>query len=142
YVTEGPGVHSPVPELVGLTETEARQALDAEQLDTVVELSYSASAPVDEVMAASHPPGTSLRHGTDVTLTVSKGPEQYAVPPAIGRTLDQATTMIEEANLSAAAPETVYDETIPEGQVMSVEPEEGSELKPGASVRVTVSKGC
>ncbi len=141
YFTEGPGVHSPVPTLVGLTETEAREALDAEELDTVVELEYSETVPVEEVMAASHPAGTSLRHGTDVTLTVSQGPERYAVPPVVGKTLDQATPMIEEANLTVAEPERVYDEKIPEGQVMSVAPEEGEQLKPGSEVTLTVSQG-
>ena len=141
YFTEGPGVHSPVPTLEGLTETDARAALDAEQLDTVVELEYSETVAPDIVLDASHAPGTSLRHGTDVTLTVSQGPERYAVPLVIGRTLDQAEVMIEDANLVAAEPEMVYDETIPEGQVISVEPEEGAELKPEAEVTLTVSQG-
>lgn len=141
YFTEGPGIHSPVPTLVGLTQTEAREALDAEQLDTVVELDYSETIAADVVMAASHEPGTSLRHGTDVTLTVSQGPERYAVPPVIGRTLEQATPMIEDAQLTLAEPTMVYDEAIPEGQIMSVEPAEGDQLKPGTVVTVTVSQG-
>ncbi|WP_114908196.1 Stk1 family PASTA domain-containing Ser/Thr kinase [Ornithinimicrobium murale] len=141
YFTEGPGVHSPVPTLEGLTETDARAALDAESLDTVVEVEYSETIAPDVVMAASHAPGTSLRHGTDVTLTVSQGPERYAVPLVIGRTLDQAEPMIEDANLTVGEPELVYDETIPEGQVISVEPEEGTELKPDAEVTLTVSQG-
>lgn len=141
YFTEGPGIHSPVPTLVGLTESEARAALDAEELDTVVELDYSETIAADVVMEASHQPGTSLRHGTDVTITVSQGPERYAVPPVIGRTTDQATTAIEEANLRVAEPQMVYDETIPEGQVISVDPEEGAELKPDAEVTLTVSQG-
>ena len=141
YFTEGPGIHSPVPTLVGLTEAEARQALDAEELDTVVALEYSETVPADEVLAASHEPGTSLRHGTDVTLTVSQGPERYAVPPVVGRTLDQATPMIEDANLTLAEPQLVYHETIPEGQVISVSPEEGAQLKPESEVTLTVSQG-
>lgn len=141
YFTEGPGVHSPVPTLAGLTEGEARQALDDENLHAVVELDYSETVAPDVVMSASHEPGTSLRHGTDVTLTVSQGPERYAVPLVIGRTLDQAEVMIEDANLVAAEPEMTYDETIPEGQVISVEPEEGTELKPDAEVTLTVSQG-
>ena len=141
YFTEGPGVHSPVPTLVGLTESEARTALDAEELDTVVELAYSETIAPDVVIEASHEPGTSLRHGTDVTLTVSQGPERYAVPPVVGKTLEQASEMVEDANLSVAEPERVFDETIPERQVISVDPEEGAELKPDAEVRFTVSKG-
>ena len=141
YFTEGPGVHSPVPTLVGLTESDARAALDAQDLDAVVELAYSETIAPDIVMEASHEPGTVLRHGTDVTLTVSQGPERYAVPPVIGRTLEQAVPMIEDANLVAADPVMVYDETIPEGQVISVDPEEGAELKPDSEVTLTVSQG-
>nr|WP_281496928.1 Stk1 family PASTA domain-containing Ser/Thr kinase [Ornithinimicrobium sp. F0845] len=141
YFTEGPGIHSPVPTLVGLTEADARTALDAQDLDTVVELAYSETIASGVVIEASHEPGVSLRHGTDVTLTVSQGPERYAVPPVIGRTLEQATPMIEDANLTLTEPVMVYDETIPEGQVISVEPEEGTELKPDAEVTLTVSQG-
>ncbi|NLG21484.1 MAG: Stk1 family PASTA domain-containing Ser/Thr kinase [Actinomycetales bacterium] len=141
YFTEGPGVHSPVPTLVGLTESDARAALDAQDLDAVVELAYSETIAPDIVMEASHEPGTVLRHNTDVTLTVSQGPERYAVPPVIGRTLEQAVPMIEDANLVAADPVMVYDETIPEGQVISVDPEEGAELKPDSEVTLTVSQG-
>src|SRR5690606_4730543 len=67
--------------------------------------------------------------------------ERYAVPPVVGRTLDQATPMIEDANLTLAEPQLVYHETIPEGQVISVSPEEGAQLKPESEVTLTVSQG-
>ncbi|WP_256841854.1 Stk1 family PASTA domain-containing Ser/Thr kinase [Ornithinimicrobium cryptoxanthini] len=141
YFTEGPGIHSPVPVLVGLTEADARAALDAEELDPVVELEFSETVTPDTVMAASHDPGVSVRHGTDVTLTVSQGPERYAVPPVVGKTLEQATPMIEDANLTLAEPVLVHDEAIPEGQIVSVEPAEGQSLKPDTEVTVTISQG-
>lgn len=141
YFTEGPGVHSAVPQLEGLTEEEAVEALDAEDLDAVVETEYSESVQPGIVLEASHEPGTTLRHGTDVTLSVSQGPERYAVPPVIGRSLEQAEEMVQEANLTLAEPEQVFDETIPEGQIISVEPAEGALVRPDTEVTVTVSQG-
>jgi serine/threonine-protein kinase len=141
YYTEGPGVYSTVPTLAGTTEEQARSALDIEQLDPVVEDSYSETVPAGVVISASHDPGQSIRHGTDVTLVVSQGPERYAVPELTGKTVEEARQLVEEANLTLGEPTESYDEQAPEGEIISFSPAAGEQVKPGSTVEVEVSAG-
>jgi eukaryotic-like serine/threonine-protein kinase len=141
YFSAGPGIHSPVPTLVGLSQGQAVQALQSEDLGAEVVQDYSETVPADTVLAASEEPGTSVRHGTVVTLTVSQGPERYAVPAVVGGTLEQAQAALEEANLALGETTERFDEAVPAGQVMSAEPAAGEPLPPGTSVDLVVSAG-
>ncbi|WP_134772909.1 Stk1 family PASTA domain-containing Ser/Thr kinase [Ornithinimicrobium flavum] len=141
YLTEGPAVHSPMPVVVGLTETDARQALDGEDLDPVVEPAYSEEVPAGVVVSADREPGLSLPHGTDVRLVVSQGPERYDVPPVAGLTLDSASAALEAANLVLGEQVREHDEVEPEGRVLRSSPEPGSSVPPRTPVDVVVSAG-
>jgi serine/threonine-protein kinase len=141
YLTEGPAVHSPRPVVVGLTETDAREALDGEDLDPVVEPAYSEEVPAGVVISADHAPGLSLPHGTDVGLVVSQGPERYAVPPVAGLSLDSAAAALESANLVLGEQAREHDEVEPEGRVLRSSPEPGASVPPGTPVDVVVSAG-
>jgi serine/threonine-protein kinase len=141
YLTEGPAVHSPMPVVVGLTETDARQALDGQDLDPVVELAHSEEVPAGVVISADRAPGLSLRHGTDVALVVSQGPERYAVPPVAGLSLDSAAAALESANLVLGEQAREHDEVEPEGRVLRSSPEPGASVPPGTPVDVVVSAG-
>ncbi|GGK69446.1 Stk1 family PASTA domain-containing Ser/Thr kinase [Ornithinimicrobium pekingense] len=141
YLTQGPAVHSAMPTVVGLTEQQARTALDAEELDPVVVLAYSEEVPTNVVVSADAEPGTELRHGTDVELVVSRGPERYAVPTLRGATAEEARSALEEVNLALGATTQEYDETVPAGQVLSSSPAAGEQLPPGTSVSVVLSRG-
>ncbi|MGD8200861.1 Stk1 family PASTA domain-containing Ser/Thr kinase [Ornithinimicrobium sp. W1679] len=141
YLTEGPAVHSAMPAVVGLSEEQARTALDAEQLDPVVELDFSEDVPAGTVVSADAAPGAELRHGTDVRLVVSQGPERYAVPRLAGLTVDEATRALEEASLQLGARTGRFDETAPAGTVLETDPDVGTQQPPGTAVAVVVSDG-
>lgn len=102
---------------------------------------YSETVPADVVIAASHEPGTEVRHGTDVELTVSLGPERYAVPTVVGLTLDQARGPVEEANLTLGEPTEEWHEEVPAGHILSVSPEPGTQVRPGTTLEVVISAG-
>ena len=141
YLTEGPAVHSAMPTVVGLTEDEARGALDARQLDAVVERDFSEEVPAGTVVSADAAPGAELRHGTDVRLVVSQGPERYAVPRLVGLTVEEATQALEEADLQLGGRTGRFDETAPAGTILGSEPEVGTQQPPGTAVAVVVSDG-
>ncbi|MFC5041319.1 Stk1 family PASTA domain-containing Ser/Thr kinase [Ornithinimicrobium kibberense] len=141
YLTEGPAVHSAMPTVVGLTEDEARAALDARQLDPVVERDFSEEVPAGTVVSADAAPGSELRHGTDVRLVVSQGPERYAVPRLVGLTVDEATQALEEASLQLGGRTGRFDETVPAGTVLASDPDVGTQQPPGTAVAVVVSDG-
>lgn len=141
YLTEGPAVHSAMPVVVDLTEADARALLDAEQLDPVVERVYSEDVAEGLVITADHEPGSLLRHGTDITLQVSQGPERYAVPRLDGLTAADAERALVAANLTLGEQTLAHHETVPEGQVVSSTPAVGDPVPPGTAVDVVVSDG-
>lgn len=141
YYTAGPGIHSPVPVLVGSTEAEATAALTSAELRPVVQTGYSEELAAGVVMSSSHEPGDVLRHGTEVQLQVSLGPERYAVPDIAGMDATSARAEVVAENLRWASPQERYDEDVPEGEVVSFTPEAGQQVRPGTEVTAVISLG-
>lgn len=141
YFTVGPGVHSTTPDLLDLPSAQARAELEALQLRPALLEDYSETVTADRVVSQDPAPGTDLRHGSDVVVVISLGPERYEVPALVNRTEQDARLLVEDANLEWGDPQTDYSEAIPEGQVISVEPEVGSPQPPGTEVVATLSSG-
>lgn len=141
YLTAGPAVHSPMPTVVNLSEADARAALDAEELDPVVERAYSEDVPDGIVISADHQPGAVLRHGTDVTLVVSQGPERYAVPRLDGLPAGDARGQLEAVQLTLGEEAREFSDTVPRDVIIRTDPEAGTPLPPGGAVAVVVSDG-
>ncbi|MDO5628888.1 MAG: Stk1 family PASTA domain-containing Ser/Thr kinase [Mobilicoccus sp.] len=137
----GPPGERTVPELVAIERTAAEQALLEEDLVPTLETEFSETVPADTVIRAGAEAGAVVRRGTQVSLVVSQGPERYDVPDVSGQTVDEATTAIESANLSVGATREEYDETVPEGHVVSTAPAIGTSSRPGTAVSLLVSRG-
>lgn len=89
-----------VPELAGLSEADAEQALadlglTAEYGDAV----YSETVPAGAVVSQSPTvaDGATLHRGDTVTLVLSLGPPLVDVPYVIGKSQDEAVTLLENA---------------------------------------------
>lgn len=101
------------------------------------------------------PPPPRRRRGGAILLAVAlvavlfsawwyteRGPGAYAVVPdgVVGVTAQQATEALTEAGLTASSTER-HDSEVPEGQVISVRPDEGSRTMRDEPVRLVVSLG-
>ena len=140
-VSKGPQLF-PLPNLTGGTLDQAKSSLNAAQmaLGTVAE-KFDEDAEAGIVLSQDPAAGTPARHGTPVALAVSKGPQPIAVPSVIGKSEDDAVAAIEAAGLTArVAPDEVFDRNVPEGDVASQSPANGT-LTRGGTVTLTISKG-
>ncbi len=137
----GPGSIVTVPAVDGRPQGQAVSALDAASLDAKVVEAFSEDVPRGEVISAVPGQGAEVRKGSDVTLTVSRGPERYEVPAVVGMSRAEAERQIEGVNLKVGKVGSAFSEKVPEGQVVSAKPGPGASLKPGTSVALTVSKG-
>jgi serine/threonine-protein kinase len=135
-----------VPDLVGLSEDDARAALATARLSA-----GSVSRAADEEVASgvvleatiagsAAVPGAEYPTGTAVDLVVSDGPAPRVVPDVGGMTGDQARRAIEAVDLVVDLREE-YSEAVPEGTVIGFSPTPGAELARGSTVTVTVSLG-
>ena len=85
--------------------------------------------------------GQEVRKGSEVVVTVSKGPERYDVPRLSGLTADQAKSTLEKNHLRLGQTSEAYDEKVAAGQIIRSTPAAGSPQKRDTQVAVVVSKG-
>ena len=138
----GPGVVETVPQVAGLPHDAAASALTAQNLRVGAEREeFSETVARGVVIASSPEAGASARRGAGVDLVLSRGPERYAVPQLAGRTLAEARQRLTDGHLALGDVREEYDEKVPEGQVVSIEPTAGTKVKPGTSVAVVTSLG-
>jgi eukaryotic-like serine/threonine-protein kinase len=136
----GIGRWKPAPDLVGLAQDEAVALAQAEGLQVeFAEEQYDDEVPAGHVLAQD-PTGRVVRGGT-IELTLSRGPEVFGVPDILGATLAAATRQLEDLGLVVVEGEGDYSDTVPEGRVLSVDPEVGTEVRPGEEITVIVSQG-
>ena len=82
-----------------------------------------------------------LPGGSEIDLVVSDGPALRMVPEGLeGLTFEEADSQLAVLRLVAVRAED-YDNQIPEGSVISVDPEAGTELERDSEVTLTVSLG-
>ncbi|MFF2317128.1 PASTA domain-containing protein [Arthrobacter sp. NPDC058097] len=141
FVSKGPQLF-PLPQLTGKTLDASKEALNgAEMALGKVTGKFDEEVPAGTVLGQAPAAGTAVRHGTPVSLTVSKGPQPIPVPDVRGQDQDAAFRAIEAAGLKAVfADETVHDKDVPKGAVVSQEPASGT-LTRGQTVTLTISEG-
>ena len=129
-----------VPDLIGLTEAQARAAIGDAEL-SVGQPEYVADPDVarDKVIKQDPNRDTFVDPGTTVTITVSTGKPMTTVPSVVGQDRDTARTTLEGANLVPTFTEKESDE--PKGQVIETSPASGEQVPEGTKVTVYYSDG-
>ncbi|HUQ23374.1 MAG TPA: PASTA domain-containing protein [Gaiellaceae bacterium] len=90
------------------------------------------------VIAQDPKGGATLKEGSPVKLTVSKGPKPVAVPDVVGTTSSEATATLRQAGLKANVVGVPSDE--PSGTVVAQSPSAGKQVKSGGTVRLNVAQ--
>lgn len=137
----GFGRYTEAPRLVSMTRAEA-EAEAARQGFTIAyaEPRYDENVAKDVVLGQEPAANARIVKGGTITLTLSLGPERYQVPDVVGKTYDLAVADLEKVKARVEQTEGFHD-NLPTGVVISVDPEPGTEIKPGDVVTITVSKG-
>ena len=134
--------YTSAPGVLGLTQAAATQRLHADGLRVRLgAASYSDTMAKGLVMAADPAGGHRVLHGGTVTLTLSKGPEQYPLPDLAGMTLDQAQDAIRRIKMTYGQAHEDWSDTVPEGHVIKSDLAAAQVLRPGSVINVWVSRG-
>lgn len=128
---------APVPNAVGLPESQARDRLVAAGFQVQTREVFAEDEP-GTVVAQDPAAGADAEDGATVTINVSKGSAQVDVPNVVGMSRSEAETEIEAAKLVANA--VVVPSGEPEGTVVAQNPT-GGQLRQGETVRINVSQG-
>jgi len=138
----GTGRWTAMPAVLGLPEATAQQLLTDADLVVATTRGGNGQASAGVVLASDQPPGARLLRGSRVTLTVSSGRPTVPTIPA-GTPRDAAVDLIRAAGLDPDVDrdDAEHSDSAAEGTVIRTEPGAGTELSPGASVRLVLSRG-
>jgi len=139
-VSKGPERYA-VPTLVGSSQAEATDRITGANL-VVGEVTekFDEKVPDGQVIASDPKAGTSLKRGTAVALTVSKGRQPIQVENFTGKPLDDAKSALGKAGLVVEVSGEENSDTVPAGSIIRQEPAGGTLFR-GDKVTVVTSKG-
>jgi serine/threonine-protein kinase len=128
-----------VPNVVGLTEVEARALL--KDFNVNIQRAPDAQIPVNRI-ASQLPLATSdVKSGSSVTLTISDGPGNTTVPVGIiGLSLEEARYKLTTAGLLISQTIATDSDQAP-GVVLSVNPIPGTTITAGSGVTLEIASG-
>lgn len=135
----------PLPDVIGKSESEAKEIFDSNSIPFQVVRIYSDSVKEGYVVRTSIAAGDEVNLASDtVTMYVSRGSSQDSVrvPDLYGKTEKEAKAALEELKLKLNA--TVYEEysdTLEKGMIVRQAPAFGTSVSKGTSVTIYVSKG-
>jgi serine/threonine-protein kinase len=127
--------------VLSLPQAQAEQRLSGAGLDVAVRRDFSLTVPRGSVISTDPVPGKRIRSGGTVTLTVSRGPREVAVPDVAHRTLAEARKQVKAAGLTPGTVNESFNDLVPQGQVIVTDPPAGRKFAPGTPVTFTVSRG-
>lgn len=143
FLLAGNGEEAPaqvrVPDVVGQDATAAQRVLEGEGFTVSTDEQPDPDVESGNVIAQDPEGGATAEEGAEITLTVSTGPEQVAVPNVVGLNFDEAEAALEGEGLEVEREDRPSDEA--RGTVINTNPVAGQRVDAGTTVTVIVSEG-
>ncbi|WP_062070576.1 Stk1 family PASTA domain-containing Ser/Thr kinase [Demequina sediminicola] len=129
-----------LPDLVGMSEDEARSALT--DLRLVPSIKDVEDDSVAEGTVVSQSPGSGkVAQGSTVELGVASAPSLVTVPDVTGRTKSDAERELGTLGLAFTYGQSQYSDDIPQNSVITQNPNAGTQVAPDTTVTLTLSNG-
>jgi beta-lactam-binding protein with PASTA domain/tRNA A-37 threonylcarbamoyl transferase component Bud32 len=138
-LSRGPEVHT-LPSLRGQTVAVATATLAALHLPVGGTTQQYSTMATGHVLGTDPPAGQVLHAGTPVTLIVSKGPAPVTIPDVKGKSQADATSTLTSLGLKVTST-GAFNDTVPQGFVISTTPAAGTPAHEGDKVKLVVSRG-
>jgi serine/threonine-protein kinase len=90
----------PMPDFVGMQQSAAASLAATDHLTVTYVKQSNSSQPAGVVLSQSPSKNSPVHNGETVTLTVSSGPPETAVPNVVGQSVSQATSTLEAAGFT------------------------------------------
>ena len=135
-VSQGPEQVT-VPDVTGLTRESAEARLRDEGLE-VAAGEQESDEPEGDVISQSPAGGTNVSRGATVTIVVSTGRPQVAVPDVVGISEERATARLSAAGLTASRQERPVTDEAQDGVVIEQRPGAGTEVDQGGQVVIVI----
>jgi beta-lactam-binding protein with PASTA domain/tRNA A-37 threonylcarbamoyl transferase component Bud32 len=148
FVSDGPVLHA-LPDITNQAQDAVTATLAAAGLTlNVTGQQFDENVPAGAVLSWSvgnppvaNPVGQQVPTGTAVDAVVSGGPAPRTIPDLVNHPFDQANATLAGAQLAVQQLESQYNDSIPNGNVIALNPPPGTQVPRGSTVQVVVSKG-
>jgi eukaryotic-like serine/threonine-protein kinase len=142
FFGNGSGTNVRVPDLTGLTQAAAQSALVKQGLTLDPQITNAVSdKPKGTVIDQDPAPQAEARKNAAVSITLSGGPSNVAVPVVVGLTQPQAEQALQTAGLGLGTVTMVDDRQENKGTVIDSNPSTGTSVAPGTKVALSVASG-
>jgi eukaryotic-like serine/threonine-protein kinase len=139
FVSSGPA-QVEVPDVVGLSQADAQQALADAGFESETAERESNEADPGTVLEQSPAAHELADPGATVTLTLATEPTQVAVPDVRGQAVDDAVTALRGAGFEPRTTDRIVGDPSQDGRVIGQRPAGGSLADEGGPVRLFVGR--
>ncbi len=130
------------PDVVGVTQATAESRITGAGLVVgTVSQEASNTVPAGDVISQDPTAGTDVNSGSSVSLVISTGPADVAVPNVVGLSEAAAIAALNAAGLTVGDVSDGNSDTVPVGDVISQDPASGTLVSPASAVDIVVSLG-
>ena len=132
-----------VPDVVGLSEAEAKVKLEAEGFSMQKQLQESSDVEKGNVISQNPLGATTASKGSSVTVVISSGTNsvQVEMPNLVGKVEEEAKVLLGESNLVCRTVTEENSDTVEKGRVISQSVAAGGMVDEGTSVDLVISLG-
>jgi len=124
----------------GLTATDATRILEEDKFKAVQRAVFD-KAPKASVIGQDPKPGSNVREGSTVTLTVSQGLPSVQMPNLVLQDVASAAKLLAHFNLKLKVLEKIASDTVPAGKITQQDIAPQTQVDPGTLVNVAISLG-
>ena len=131
-----------IPNVVGLTENEAKQRIEESKLKYEFDEAYSADVEAGHVISQkpAYAANYMVKEGSTVKVVISKGKETVKMPKVAGMDFAEAERTLMKLGLKIEKIEET-SQKVQEGYVISQETVEDTDIEVGQTVKIHVSTG-
>lgn len=130
----------PVPQFVGETKANADKLATNAELTLVPTEKPCEAQPKGNICSQETKAGTDVKKGTSINVVVSTGAPKVAVPTVLGKTLDQAKSILEDDKYGFDVKTKEEVSTEEPGTVTDQDPDLGTEVEKGTTITLTIAK--
>ena len=135
------GSKKAIPDVSGMSETEAQNELEEAGFKVTSSFQYDDSVESGKVINTTPEAGTKAEKGSTVTMLVSQGSNKKTVPDVRGMADATAQSTIKSYGFNVGTVTYDYSDSVEKGMVISQTVEPGTKASAGTSISITVSNG-
>lgn len=137
----GPGSPGTIPRVTSKTVAEAQQLLSTAGFQSTTKDVFDDDIAAGLAVGTEPEAGREIRKFQAVSLFVSKGPQLFPLPGLSGKSLDDAKSALNGAEMALGTVTENFSESEPAGTVLAQNPAADTPARRGTPVNLTVSKG-